>query len=594
MPLLSKSDFILAQDCLAKLYFKRNGYASTNDENLFLQSLAKMGNVVGEIAKVQFPGGTEIGMSRNPMQAVDDTATWLKSNDTGILYEATFSADGCYARVDVLVKIGSSIELIEVKSSGVDASQKSNRKLFNKAFDSKLNDLTFQYLTAKNQYPEFTFEPFLALVDKDVQNTIPSLYQNFKVVKLPRAGNFQGYDISYLGNQEELKSLQLLHIEPCMDLVSSRLQSVGLDISRFIEAYEDPKDFERFKSPLGSHCSKCEFRTTPLNESGIARCWGNKISVEPHILDVAKDAHFSPAITELIQNEGASSIMEIPEDLMYTKTGTERVNGRPLFQRSGESERIDSALFEELDSLRYPLFFIDFETIRPAVPYHLDLYPYDIELFQWSVHKQSSQGGKIEHFEFLNDTYGNPNDAFIRSLRDCIGNSGTILTWSSYENTQIRKYLNDLSEDQKVVDPSLLSWLTSILKDKDGGYRQVDMHDDWIKKMYFHKDMKGRTSIKVVLPAILSETNPQANIDLLTQVGLYKVKDGGIVDPYKLLERVSDGGKAMEAYEELICSPNLPGSNPTELRKQLLEYCRLDTLSMVVIFNYLNFKRSQR
>jgi len=122
----------------------------------------------------------------------------------------------------------------------------------------------------------------------------------------------------------------------------------------------------------------------------------------------------------------------------------------------------------------------------------------------------------------------------------------------------------------------------------------VDMHDDWIKKMYFHKDMKGRTSIKVVLPAILSETNPQANIDLLNQVGLYKAIDGGIVDPYKLLERVSDGGKAMEAYEELICSPNLPESNRKEIRKQLLEYCRLDTLSMVVIFNYLNFKRSQR
>jgi hypothetical protein len=124
MPLLSKSDFILAQDCLAKLYFKRNGFSSTNDENLFLQSLGRMGNIVGEIAKIQFPCGQEIGMSRNPMQAVEDTRDWLESVHEGILYEATFSSNGCYARVDVLIKKGSNIDLIEVKSSGITADQK--------------------------------------------------------------------------------------------------------------------------------------------------------------------------------------------------------------------------------------------------------------------------------------------------------------------------------------------------------------------------------------------------------------------------------------------------------------------------------------
>ena len=103
--------------------------------------------------------------------------------------------------------------------------------------------------------------------------------------------------------------------------------------------------------------------------------------------------------------------------------------------------------------------------------------------------------------------------------------------------------------------------------------------------------MKGRTSIKVVLPAVLSESNPQKNIDLLSEVGLYKMSDGGIVDPYKLLSRVSDGGRAMEAYEELIGSADLTESYRLEIKTRLLEYCRLDTLSIVVIFNYLNSRR---
>ena len=588
MPLLSKSDFILAQDCLAKLYFKRNGFSSTNDENLFLQSLGRMGNIVGEIAKIQFPGGQEIGMSRNPMQAVEDTRNWLESVHEGILYEATFSSNGCYARVDVLIKKGSNIDLIEVKSSGITADQKTNRQRFNKSFDSKLNDLTFQYQTAISQYPHLSFHPFLALIDKDIENSIPELYRKFNVVKLPLAGNFQGFDIQYQGNHEELRALGLLHVEPCLDLVESRLGTIKLDTERFLEAYQDIHDFDRFNSPLGSHCAKCEYRTTPLEESGIAKCWGSRIYSEPHILDVAKDAHFSKIVTDLIQNHGASTISDIPEEHMFSQAGTERVNGRPIFQRSRESERIHPDLYNEIRSLTYPLFFIDFETIRSAVPFHQGLYPYDIELFQWSVHKQDTPGGKLEHFEYLNEEYGNPNDTFIRSLRECIGNKGTILTWSSYENTQMRKYLEDLPDGQTVVDQSLRQWLLSLLKDKDGGYRQVDMHDDWIKKMYFHKKMKGRTSIKVVLPAILSETNPQINIDLLSEVGLYKMSGEGIVDPYKLLSRVSDGGRAMEAYEELIGSSDLKESYRLEIKTQLLEYCRLDTLSMVVIFNYLN------
>ena len=81
--------------------------------------------------------------------------------------------------------------------------------------------------------------------------------------------------------------------------------------------------------------------------------------------------------------------------------------------------------------------------------------------------------------------------------------------------------------------------------------------------------------------------NPQINIDLLSEVGLYKMSGDGIVDPYKLLSRVSDGGRAMEAYEELIGSSDLKESYRLEIKTQLLEYCRLDTLSMVVIFNYL-------
>jgi hypothetical protein len=134
-----------------------------------------------------------------------------------------------------------------------------------------------------------------------------------------------------------------------------------------------------------------------------------------------------------------------------------------------------------------------------------------------------------------------------------------------------------------------VQWLQSLLKEKDGGYRQLDLLDDVVKKYYYHHKMASKTSIKAVLPAMLSEPQPQANIDLLTEAGLYmEDKDGGLVDPYKLLPGVKDGTQAMNAYDEMLFGA---GAKDLDFRaakaKELLAYCKLDTLSMVLIFNYL-------
>jgi hypothetical protein len=184
-----------------------------------------------------------------------------------------------------------------------------------------------------------------------------------------------------------------------------------------------------------------------------------------------------------------------------------------------------------------------------------------------------------------------PNDRFIAALREVLGSSGTVLTWSSYENTQLRNYLEELEVDGQ-TNHGLATWLRSVLKDKDGGWRQIDLHDDVVKKYYYHHRMVSRTSIKVVLPAILSEAQPEANVELLRSVGLHKADEGkGLVDPYKLLPGVKDGTQAMTAYDQMLYGI---GSKDQAVRykfaEELLAYCKLDTLSMVLIFNYLNSK----
>ena len=97
-------------------------------------------------------------------------------------------------------------------------------------------------------------------------------------------------------------------------------------------------------------------------------------------------------------------------------------------------------------------------------------------------------------------------------------------------------------------------------------------------------------SVFCILPALLSEPQPQENIDLLKTVGLHKESESGkgLIDPYKLLAGVSDGTQAMTAYEELhFGKGKSDDSVRRELTEELLAYCRLDTLSMILIFNYL-------
>jgi hypothetical protein len=89
-----------------------------------------------------------------------------------------------------------------------------------------------------------------------------------------------------------------------------------------------------------------------------------------------------------------------------------------------------------------------------------------------------------------------------------IGVSGTPLMWATHENTVLRTILYQM-EIFGYTNNSLSDWLIGITSDKsvkrEG--RLVDMND-LTKKYYFHPFMKGRTSIKKVLPAIWNN-NPK-------------------------------------------------------------------------------------
>ena len=117
---------------------------------------------------------------------------------------------------------------------------------------------------------------------------------------------------------------------------------------------------------------------------------------------------------------------------------------------------------------------------------------------------------------------------------------------------------------------------------------------------YFHPYMKGRTSIKKVLPAVWSHHNYLHQIDHFKKYAPERFLNG-ILDPYDTLRRninddelgddvVNEGTAAMRAYQRIRFDDSLTTTQKEELRSQLLEYCKLDTMAMVIIAYHWGIK----
>jgi hypothetical protein len=205
--------------------------------------------------------------------------------------------------------------------------------------------------------------------------------------------------------------------------------------------------------------------------------------------------------------------------------------------------RNQEALDKFKDELEYPLYFMDFETIFPAIPIHDESRPYQQIPFQFSLHVQRFYNGPLEHYEFLGTPPVDPRRAFIKSLLARLGDSGSIIVWNQgFEMNRLREIARDFPEYSSQIDQVL--------------ERVVDLMVPFRRKHLFTPDMNGSYSLKAVLPALVPDLS------------------------YSGLE-IQEGGSASMTYESLYYDTD-PDS-VAKKRENLLKYCELDTLSMVRI-----------
>jgi hypothetical protein len=200
-----------------------------------------------------------------------------------------------------------------------------------------------------------------------------------------------------------------------------------------------------------------------------------------------------------------------------------------------------------VQDVAYPLGFLDFETIMPAIPEYDESRPYQQLVFQYSLHTIAVPKAKPLHSECLAENTKDPRLSIIEKMIADTQNLATILVYNiSFERSRIKEMMRDFPQYEMVL---------KLLSDK-----LVDLMPIF-RYHYRTASMGKRYSIKVVLPALF----PEMNYDDL---------------------QICNGTDASNTFYNLYKS-NFDEATIIEKRKALIEYCKMDTIAMVMLWEKL-------
>jgi hypothetical protein len=206
-----------------------------------------------------------------------------------------------------------------------------------------------------------------------------------------------------------------------------------------------------------------------------------------------------------------------------------------------------------LDELKYPLYFMDFETYQTAIPLHDGTRPYQQIPFQFSVHVLNKPGEKAKHYSFLHNGKGDPRQDFMKELMACIGTKGSVLAFcASFEMGRLEECAKLLSEYKKFVE--------NISK------RMIDLIVPFRNFFYYHPNQKGSASLKEVLPALTGQGYDDLEIS------------GGTAASLKYLHAI---------VGHHLGHTQVPEAERAKILRDLEKYCGRDTEGMIWIINEL-------
>ena len=443
------------------------------------------GTYVGELAQQLYPDGVLIA-GDNLGQAVTDTKAALAGEKRPI-FEATLQAGGLLIRADLMLPDQDGYRMVEVKSS-------------TSVKDYYLTDAAIQSWVAQ--------QAELKLTSVEIAHIDNSFIY-------PGGGDYQG----------------LFHYAD----VSDQISGMKDEVPAWIKEAQETLSGEEPCIAAGDQCN------SPFPCSFIGYCLPKtepEDGFPPEVLPYGKTMAAS------LRVEGYTDLRDVPEQRLSN------LNHQRVWRisKNGQSE-LNPLAGKIIENLPYPRYYIDFETLNPAVPIWAGTRPYMQVPFQWSCHIETAKD-VITHAAFLADGQSDPRHPFAETLIETMGSDGPVIVYNApFE----RSRMQELADYYPDLAPALEAAIDRI----------VDLLPI-AREHYYHPEMRGSWSIKAVLPTIAPDL------------------------AYDNLE-VANGGMAQDAFAEMM-HPATPADRRQQLRDALLLYCERDTLAMVRIAHYFENK----
>ncbi len=484
---ISKSQYIKGLQCPKALWLYRHRPDLAAPVTDAKHRLFDSGHAVERMAWECFPAGMEI---TDPYYEIDKAiASTLAMIDQGAttIYEATAcSASGAYCRIDILHKKqkAEKWDLIEIKQS-------------TGVKDYHVDDMSFQRHV-------------------------------FESAGFPIGDSFLMHLNNAYVRRGPLEYDKLFTLENCNAPVAARLPEIPLQLAALKKMIRTSKEPCR---AIGPHCSspfECEFSNY---------CWQDIPATAVH-------RFFTGRQLEALLEREIHDIFDVPPDY----AGPKRQQILLDAHKNGKSHIDPSGINVFLKTLQYPLYFLDYETIFPAVPLFDESSPYQQIPFQFSLHIQKTPGGSVKHIEYLHTEPTDPRTGFAAALVDACGETGSVIVYNQGFESRINRELGALLPEYKTALDQINA-------------RMVDLLAPFRSRIVYHPAMNGSASLKAVLPALV----PELDYDGLA---------------------IADGTTASNMYLHCIsgkCTEPEKKQIFTDLRK----YCTMDTWAEVKLIEFL-------
>lgn len=506
---LSKTNYLTFLDC------KKNAWLKIHKPDVYYKyplssfelNIIETGNEIDLLARDLFPEGVTVEHRED-----SELTQKLIEQKTSVIYQPVFISDKYITACDIFVwnPESSVYDLYEVKSSTASSDSEGSKR------DTKdyLIDMAFQKIVL-DEVGISIGRTFLIRLNKEYER------------------------------QGSINLNQLFLIEDLSKEVNAILDDTK---QKMIAAHEylsnesEPKGYcDCILKGSNGHCTTSKYSITDLPEypiHDISRIGLSKKSfyelVDSHILDIHNidSDFFKPDSNYALQVNVAQS-------------------GREHIELDGISEF--------LETIQYPIAFLDYETYPSALPRFDGYRPYQQIPFQFSVHIKESPESELTHYDFLYTGRDIPDHEFVKHLQEHLPNSGSIIVWNKTFECKI------INERLAQRHPEYTNFLVDL------NNRVVDLmlpfsgnKKEGRNIIYQHPDQRGSYSIKAVLPIFAPELS------------------------YKDLE-VQEGGTASDTWNRIVQGEFSKDEAATK-EESLRKYCERDTLAMVKIWEALKNK----